>query len=186
MFLRTRLAVILGMISALSMVVFAQQPTQTPAQEGLRRQRMERRERDREGRREHMEKREHVGRGLFMRELNLSDAQREQIRAITQRRLEATKTQREELSKLREKRIAGTFSAEERARAQALGHEIRDAMEGIHSEAEGVLTAEQKARLEQLKVERKAKHEERQAERKARREQRMKERQERLNKNPLY
>jgi periplasmic protein CpxP/Spy len=186
MFSRKRFAVILGMISALSMVAFAQQPAQTPStgQEGLRRERMELRERHREARRKHLDMYEH-GRGLSMRELNLSDAQREQIHAITQRRLEATKTQREELLKLREKRIAGTFAAEDGARAKALREEIRTAMDGIRGETEAVLTAEQKARLEQLKTERKAKHEERQAERKATREQRMKERQERLNKNPL-
>ncbi|MEK6283830.1 MAG: Spy/CpxP family protein refolding chaperone [Acidobacteriota bacterium] len=186
MFSRKALAGIAGMILAASMVAFAQQPAQTPstAREGLRRERMERKERHRDGMR-HKERRGHRGPGQYMSELNLSDAQREQIRAITQRRLEATKAQREELFKMREKRIAGTFGAEDEARARTLRDEIRVAMEGIRGETEGILTAEQKARLEQLKVERKAKHEERQTERKARREQRLKERQERLNKNPL-
>ncbi len=46
-------------------------------------------------------------------------------------------------------------------------------MEGVRAEMEGVLTAEQKTKLEQLKQERKAKF-----------EQRMKERQEFQNKNP--
>lgn len=183
MFSIKRLAVILGMISAVGMIAFAQQPAQAPAQEGLRRERMERRERHREGRGERMKMRGHRERGLALRELNLSDAQREQIRAITQRRLEATKTQREELAKLQEKRVDGTFAAADEARARALREEIGAAMEGIRLETEGVLTAEQKARLGQLKIERKAKREERQAERKLRHEQRLKERQNRLNKN---
>ena len=79
----------------------------------------------------------------------------------------------EELFRLREKRIAGTFSADDEARAQALRQEIRTAREGVRTEMAGVLTAEQKAQLEQLKRERKEKM-----------EQRMKERQERCNQKP--
>jgi len=99
--------------------------------------------------------------GYLLQGLNLSEAQREQIHAITQRRLESTKAQREELFKLRDKRVAGTVSADDEARARALRQEIRAAMEGIRIETAGVLTAEQKARLEELQKERKAKHEER-------------------------
>jgi hypothetical protein len=53
-------------------------------------------------------------------------------------------------------------------------------MEGIRAEAEAILTAEQKAQIEQRKLERKSRLEER----KLRREQRLKERQERTNKSP--
>lgn len=183
MFSRKAFAGIFGMLLALSMVAFAQQPQQTPPapQEGLRRERMERNERHRDG----MRGEKMRGPGHLMRDLNLSDAQREQVRAITQRRLEATRAQREELFRMREKRIAGTFSAEDGARARVLRDEIRVAMDGIRSDTEGVLTGEQKARLEQLKVERKARHEERLGEHKTRREQRMRLRQERLNRNLL-
>src|SRR5258706_11826020 len=100
---------------AVGMGVCAQETqTQTPStQDGTRqRERVERMEK----RRERMENRE--GRGLregrergmghLMRELNLTEEQRQQSRAIMQRRLESTKLQREELFKLREKRIAGT------------------------------------------------------------------------------
>jgi Spy/CpxP family protein refolding chaperone len=109
--------------------------------------------------------------GHLARELNLSDAQKAQSRAIMERRLASTKGQREELFKLREKRIAGTFTAEDGARAKALHEEIRASMEGARTEMDGVLTAEQKAKREELKAERKAK-----------RAQRMKERQELRNK----
>ena len=51
-------------------------------------------------------------------------------------------------------------------------------MESVRSEMDRVLTAEQKAKLEELKSERKQ-------EREQRKERRMKERQERLNKKPL-
>ena len=95
-----------------------------------------------------------------MRELNLTEEQRQQQRAILQRQLGTTKAQREELFKLREKRIAGTFTAEDEARAQALREEIRTSMNGIRAEMESVLTAEQRAKLEQLKTERRARREE--------------------------
>jgi Spy/CpxP family protein refolding chaperone len=88
-----------------------------------------------------------------------------------QRRLESMKGQREELFKLREKRMAGTFTADDEVRAKALRQEMRTAMEGARSEMSGVLNAEQKARLEQLKKERK--------------ERILKERQERLNNKPM-
>src|ERR1051325_1291870 len=111
----------------------------------------------------------HGGMGRFMRELNLTDEQRQQQRAIMQRRLESTRSQREELFRLGEKRRAGTFTAEDEARAKALHQELRSSMESIRGEMDAVLTAEQKAKLEELK-----------RERKQRMEQRLKERQERL------
>ncbi len=186
MFLRKGLLGVIGIILAFGMLAFAQEPQpQTPAApEGTRRgERMEqRRERHRERMGRHKGRegfgRRGAGMGHFARELNLSDAQREQSRAIMQRRLESTKGQREELFKLREKRVAGTFTEEDGARAKALHEEIRSSMEAGRTEMDGVLTTEQKAQLEQLKSERKAKHEERMKERK----ERMKERQELRNK----
>lgn len=167
-----------GTVLLCGVAAFAQQP-QTPTtapNETLRKERLEQRterHRERMGRREGMEGQRLGRRGgmdRMMRELNLSEEQRQQSRAIIQRRLQGTKSQREELFRLREKRIDGTFSAEDEARAKALHQEIRNSMVGVREEMAGVLTAEQKARLEQ-----------RQQERKERMEQRKKERQERLN-----
>src|SRR6185436_650571 len=184
MFLRKGLLAVIGIILACGMgavSAFAQQPQSqtTPSADGtLQKDRIERRERMRQGRGEREGKREQRGMGRrggmghMMRELNLTDAQRQQSRAIMQRRLESTKLQREELFKLREKRIAGTFTADDEARAKALHQEIRKSMEGVRAEMASVLTAEQKAKLEGLKKERKE-----------RMELRKKERQERLNKN---
>jgi hypothetical protein len=104
----------------------------------------------------------------------LTDEQRKQRTAIIQRRLGATRQQREELMRLREKRMAGTWTDDDGARAKALHEEIRTAMQGVRDEMQGVLTAEQKTRLEQMKVERKQ-----------RMEQRLKERQERRSQRPL-
>lgn len=181
MFLRKSLFGVVGIMLAVGMGVCAQETqSQTPStQDGsLQRERVERMERRRErmGNREGRERREaqerQRGMGRLMGELNLTEEQHQQSRAIMERRLESTKLQREELFKLREKRIAGTFSADDEARARDLHQEIRAAMEGVRSEMDGVLTAEQKAKLERLKKERKE-----------RMELRKKERQERLNKN---
>ncbi len=180
MFLRKSLFAGAGIMLAVGMGVYAQETqSQTPStQDGtLQRDRVERMERHRErmGNREGRGPREgrerHRGMGRMMRELNLTEEQRQQSRAIMERRLESTKVQREELFKLREQRIAGTFTADDEARARALHQEIRTAMQGVGTEMDGLLTAEQKAKLEGLKKERKE-----------RMEQRMKERQERLNK----
>ena len=191
MFLRRNLLGISGIILTFGMVAFAQQSqTPTTTQDStLKRERLERRERLRERAdgmrlerserlRERLDGRRgrggregfgHRGPGLGnLRGIELSEAQREQIRAITQRRLESTKVQREELFKLSEKRIAGTFSADDEARAKAMRQEIRTAMEGIRTETAGILTAEQKARIEELQKDRKAKHEQRTKERELR------------------
>ena len=132
---------------------YAQQP-QTEPQAGLRREH----EGMRQGRR-HLKMRRHQGLRA-MRELNLTEEQRQQQRAILQKHLGETKAQREELFKLREKRIDGTFTADDESRVQALRKEIRSFREGIRTEMTGILTDEQRAKLEQLKNERKARREE--------------------------
>jgi len=189
MSLRKVLAAVVGMTFACGMGVMAAkgQEPQSPSAGQDNAARAERLERMRE-RRERMGRQErygeglagerrmgrHAGSGRLMRELNLTDEQRQQRRAIIERRLESTKAQREELQRLGDKRRAGTFTPEDEARAKALHQELRSSMEGIRGEMEAVLTAEQRAKLEELK-----------RERKQHLEQRLKERQERLNKQQL-
>ena len=178
MLLRKSLLGVAGIILAGGIGAFAQeaQSPKAPAQaETFRKDRIERMERHRMGGREGMGRRgmRRHDMGRLLRELNLTEEQRQQSRAIMQRRLQSTKLQREELFKLREKRIDGTFTADDEARAKALHQEIRTAMEGVRAEMAGVLTAEQRGKLEQLKKERKEKM-----------EQRMKERQEHFNNKP--
>ena len=172
MLLRKSLFGIPGLVLACGMVAFAQEPQpQAPStqDDSFRQERADRKERRRErlGDREGIGREGRRGNGIshLTRELNLTEEQRQQHRAIVQRRLESTRTQREELFKLREKRMAGTFTPEDGARAKALHQEIRSAMDGVNTEMAGVLTAEQKARLEQLKQERREKMEQRKKER---------------------
>jgi Spy/CpxP family protein refolding chaperone len=92
--------------------------------------------------------------------LNLSEAQREQLRGIHQRQFEALKPQREELFNLRQKRRAGTFTDEDAARAKLLRQQMHEAMKNTHTEVQGVLTAEQKAQIDEFRTARKTRREE--------------------------
>lgn len=182
MFLRKSLIAVGGVLLAIGMGVSAQetQPQTSLTQEETQRERTERMERRRErlanreerGPREAGERRRGIGH--MTGELNLTEEQQQQRRAMIERRLESTKLQREELFKLREKRIAGMLTADDEARARTLHQEIRTAMEGVQDEMGAILTAEQKARLEEIRKQRKE-----------RIEQRMRERQERLNRKML-
>jgi Spy/CpxP family protein refolding chaperone len=137
-----------------SFAVCAQQ-TQTPPQGAP--QNPERRERM--GRMSGMHRRMAMRRhGMkLMRGLDLSDAQREQMRAVRERYRQSTQAQREELRQLfRTKRQGGQLTPEQEARARQLRAELRQTRERIHADMLGLLTPEQRTRLEQLKQERKA------------------------------
>lgn len=166
MFLRRILVICLTL--SFGAMAFAQQP-QTPAQDGPRGEST----RSREGK-----SHERMGRGgrngfgklRGMRELNLTDDQRQQQRAIVQRHLESVKAQREELIKLGEKRAQGSLTAEDGARAKALRQEVHESMRGAYTEIESILTPDQRTKLEQVKTERKARRDEMMKRRQERRE----------------
>ena len=164
MLLRKTLSAMLTVLT-LTAVAYAQQKEAAPQEKMGGSQ-----EAPREGRRHRKMGRQRPFAG--MRELNLTEEQRQQQRAIVQRQLGSTNAQREELFKLREKRSAGTLTPEDEARAQSLRSEIQNSMLSMRTELEGVLTAEQRAQLEQLKTERKARRGERREHRRARRQHR--------------
>lgn len=155
MFLGRSLPAVVIFLLAITAVAVGQQP-QSPASEGDVRS-----DRRYEGKRLRHGRMGRHGFGDFrlMSELNLSEAQKEQHRAIMQRHLDGIKSQREELSNLREKRMAATFTADDEARAKVLRDEIHVSRQAIQTEIENTLTAEQRAKLEQLKSEQKTRHE---------------------------
>jgi periplasmic protein CpxP/Spy len=144
----------LGLTLAFAVGAYAQEP-RTPAQDrdSLRRER-----RSHDG----MSRRDRPGSGKFrgMRELDLSDEQRQQQRAIVERHLQNIRSQRDELFKLGEKRAQGTLTAEDGARAKALRQEIQQSRQGAQAEIETLLTPEQRTKLDQLKTERRARRDE--------------------------
>lgn len=97
-------------------------------------------------------------------QLNLTDAQQQQLRAIEERYEATIKPQREEMRRLYESN-QGELSPDAEARAQQLRAEMRQAMQGIREEMMAVLTPEQRTQLEQLIKERKARQDERRARR---------------------
>jgi Spy/CpxP family protein refolding chaperone len=107
--------------------------------------------------------RDHKMMGMMrtLRELNLTEAQQQQARAIFERLAQTTRPQREALMQLREQREQGAADEQLAERAKQLRGEIRAAMQSARAEVASILTAEQRTRLEQIEQERKARHDER-------------------------
>ena len=147
----------IGLVFALSAVAFAQQPIPAPQDNGQQQQQGPGRRRG--GGRHGMGKRGPGGMQRLINQLNLTDAQQQQLRAIGERFEASTKTQREEMRRLQES-AQGAPSADTQARFQALRAEIGQAMRGQRQEMLSLLTPEQRTQLEQLVQERKARHQE--------------------------
>jgi Spy/CpxP family protein refolding chaperone len=152
MFLRSKLtyaAMMLGLLTAFGAVVSAQQPaTQNPAEGPGRMGRGEGRDFRRGPR---------PGRGFgpgMVRELNLTDDQKQQVRTIIQQSFTGSKATREELRQLGEKRRQGALTAEEQARAKTLHEQMRASMKDTRTKISGLLTVEQKTKAEELMKER--------------------------------
>jgi len=156
MFLRTKpksTALTLSLLIAFATVGLAQQPsTQNPAAGPSR------------GRGEGRGFRHGGGPdGAFgprvLRELNLTDDQKQQVRTIVQQSFAGSKASREELRQLVDKRRQGTLTTEEEARARTLHQQMRASMKDTETKIASLLTAEQKAKAEELRKERKTNRE---------------------------
>src|SRR5438105_2412233 len=146
MYLRTKISyagLMLLLLTAFGPLVPAQQPSTQTTTTRTPESRMERRRERRGFRRGPGQGR--MGHGALS-ELNLSDAQKQQIRAIIEQR-EGNKALRQEMRQLGEKRRQGTLSAEDQARAQMLREQMRSGMKDRRTKLEAVLTAEQKTKL---------------------------------------
>src|SRR5713226_3128269 len=96
-----------------------------------------------------------------LRELNLTDAQKQQARTIIQSSFANpnTKAAREELAKLRsQRRAGGTLTPEQIARAKELRKQFRESRQGVRNQLAAILTPEQKAKLEEMIKTRRANH----------------------------
>jgi hypothetical protein len=83
----------------------------------------------------------------------LSDAQKEQIRGISETFKTSTQTQREELRSLGMKKRDGIITTDEQARFKEIRTQIKASGEQMRNQVLAVLTAEQRTRLEQMKEE---------------------------------
>jgi Spy/CpxP family protein refolding chaperone len=87
--------------------------------------------------------------------LNLSDAQKEQVRALAETFKAQTQTEREELRALGMKKRDGIITADEQARFKEVRKQLKASGEQMRNSVLAVLTAEQRAQLDQIKEERK-------------------------------
>jgi Spy/CpxP family protein refolding chaperone len=110
-------------------------------------------------RRRAMRRRGMKGGGL--RQLNLTDAQKQQVRTIMQSNRANTNTTaaREELAKLRSQRRDGTLTPEGMARVKELRKQFHESRQGVRNQLTGILTPEQKAKFEEMIKTRRANHE---------------------------
>lgn len=153
----TRAGFALAFVAAFGVTNFAQTSPAPQTGEQTEQQEMERR-----GRRRHRigDLRVSVLRDFSRAELNLTDAQQQQLRLIDERAAQNTQAQRAELRGIFEQRTQGNaLTAEQEARAQALRAGLRQAGQRTREEALAVLTAEQRAQLEQSRQQRRPRHE---------------------------
>ena len=156
--------------SALAVVAFttfvsAQDTNTNKENDSMQRQEM--RERGRGGKRggKRMRGGKHGGDKHLMRSLerlNLSDAQKTQVRTISENFKTSTQTQREELRNLGMKKRDGIITADEQARFKEVRTQLKTSGEQMRISVLAVLTAEQKTQLEQMKEEMKKRKEEHQ------------------------
>jgi len=150
MFLRTKLTVaglMLGLVTC-GAVAWAQQPRispdavaqqanrPSPAQNAMRRSPILR----------------------VLRQLNLTDAQKQQMRTIFRTSFQTTKAQRQELRPLTRQWREGTLTAEGLVRANELHKQLNEARKSMRTQLAGILTPEQKTKLEEIIKTRKANH----------------------------
>ena len=113
----------------------------------------------------------HRGGMRGLRELNLTDAQKQQIRAIHERSRDANKAERDELRTLMQsRRQGGELTPEQQARAKELMQALRATHDAQRNEVLATLTPEQRAQIERAKSERKERRGERREEFRKRRQ----------------
>ena len=72
---------------------------------------------------------------------------------------QGSQAQREEMRQLMQKRRAGTLTAQDETRAKELRQQLMQSRQGVRTQMMNVLTAEQKAKLEEMIKTRRANHE---------------------------
>jgi Spy/CpxP family protein refolding chaperone len=97
---------------------------------------------------------------MFMRQLNLTDAQRQQMRDVFVKFGEAVKPQMEELRQIREKFDQATATIEDQTHAQAIRKQLHESRMQAEAAATAVLTPEQQEQLKTLKEQMKQRREE--------------------------
>lgn len=96
-----------------------------------------------------------------LRRLDLTDAQRQQMREIESRYAQSFRTQREEMRKLQELRQGGgTLTPEQRESARRMREELRANADKMRAEIQNLLTPEQREQMRKQREEMKQRREE--------------------------
>lgn len=123
--------------------VYAQQPQPNgPATENPQARRMMRRTQ--------MRRRARMGELRGLRQLNLTDQQKQQARSIRQSFAQSTQSQRQELRQLMQQRRAGTLTADNQAHAKELHRQLMQGRQNVRTQLSALLTTEQKVKLDEL------------------------------------
>jgi Spy/CpxP family protein refolding chaperone len=97
-----------------------------------------------------------------LRGLNLTDAQRQQMRDIEQRYGQTLRADREELQRLKDTRQSGgKLTPEQKSRVRQLREELRANAEKMRADINNILTPEQREQLKQTRDEMKERRRER-------------------------
>ncbi len=97
--------------------------------------------------------------GEGIRGINLTDAQKEQFKALR----EANKPSPallDELKAIHQAKKAGTITEAQKARVKTIRDEMQASRKASHDQIQNILTAEQKAEIEKRKLEMKTRHQE--------------------------
>ena len=95
-----------------------------------------------------------------LRQLNLSETQRQQMHDTFTKFRESIRPQVEELRQIRQKFEQANASIEDQTRAQALRNQIREGREQARAQAQSFLTPEQQEQMKQMREQRKLRREE--------------------------
>lgn len=107
--------------------------------------------------------------------VDLTDAQKSQVKTLLQSQRTGNQPLREEMRTLMMKRRDGTITEADKTRLGEIRTEMRNSAEQTKNSILGLLTPEQTQRLEQMKAERRQRMEERRQRRQLRRQERQKE-----------
>ena len=111
------------------------------------------------------------GPGFELRGIDLTDAQKVQIRQIHEAN-KPSQASLDELKSFREARRNGTLTDDQKARLKSLREEVQAKAKSVHEQVLAVLTAEQRAQIDQRREQMRQRREERRQNMQQRREQR--------------
>ncbi len=95
-----------------------------------------------------------------LRQLNLTDAQKEQVKTIFENS-KPNQAQREEMRGLMQKKRDGSITEQEQTRLREIRTQGKANAKQSHNQVLAVLTAEQRTQLDQLKQQMRGRHDER-------------------------